>query len=249
MTRSARDLAAVLPHMVAIVDAGLKDDCAAVLAGGDIASLRIGVPVNWFIDNVDDAVMANWQAALATLQSHGCTLVKLPEIPVEPLHKAGWTVLLSELATLHSERLDRADLFDRGLLVRLKQGMEISAADYGKALQTRVKAQRVFLEAMADVDVIITPGIGGEAGSLDTLTVDINGVPVSFQDVISRNTMIFDFTGFPALMLPSGLGTRGLPTGIQIVGRPQADGLCLKAGAAFQSVTSHHLMLPPGVQP
>jgi aspartyl-tRNA(Asn)/glutamyl-tRNA(Gln) amidotransferase subunit A len=111
-------------------------------------------------------------------------------------------------------------------------------------LQTRVGAQQIFLDAMDGVDLIITPGIGGEAGSLATLTVDIDGTPFAFQDIISRNTMIFDFTGFPALMLPSGLGASGLPTGIQIVGRPNADALCLKVGVAFQAATAHHLNAP-----
>jgi aspartyl-tRNA(Asn)/glutamyl-tRNA(Gln) amidotransferase subunit A len=249
MARSARDIAMVLPHMAAEPDAELQAECMAILADvPDLKGMRIGVPVNWFIETVDSAVLQNWRDALDVFASLGCTLLDLPEIPVAPLHDAGWTVLLSELAAYHAERIDRADLFDKGLVVRLRQGMEISAARYGKALQTRNHAQDVFLEAMADVDLIITPGLGGEAGTLETLTVDVDGTPFAFQDIISRNTMIFDFTGFPALMLPSGLGGSGLPTGIQIVGRPGRDGLCLKAGTAFQAATAHHLNAPASLQ-
>jgi aspartyl-tRNA(Asn)/glutamyl-tRNA(Gln) amidotransferase subunit A len=59
--------------------------------------------------------------------------------------------------------------------------------------------------------------------------------------------MIFDVTGLPALMLPSGPGRTGLPTGIQIVGRPGDDALCLRLGAAFQSITAFHHAVPPGL--
>jgi aspartyl-tRNA(Asn)/glutamyl-tRNA(Gln) amidotransferase subunit A len=58
--------------------------------------------------------------------------------------------------------------------------------------------------------------------------------------------MMFDLTGFPALMLPSGLGRCGMPTGMQIVARPGADALCLRVGAAFQEATQHHRLTPPG---
>jgi aspartyl-tRNA(Asn)/glutamyl-tRNA(Gln) amidotransferase subunit A len=56
--------------------------------------------------------------------------------------------------------------------------------------------------------------------------------------------MPFDYTGQPALMLPSGLGSSGLPVAIQIVGKLYDDALCLSVGAAFQRLTNHHLNTP-----
>lgn len=248
MTRSARDLALVLPHMVAVPDATLAARCAALVAGTpDIAGVRIGVPSRWFTDLVSAPVLANWRVSLDVLAGLGAVLVDLPPIDVAPLHEAGWTILLAELAAHHEPRHSQGHLFDRGLLARLEQGMRISAGAYGRALATRRRAQEVFLAAMerAGADLIATPGLGGEAGDLATLTLDIDGVAHGFQDVLSRNTMVFDLTGFPALMLPAGLGAAGLPTGLQIVGRPGADALCLEAGIAFQAATAHHGLLPP----
>ncbi|WP_320199605.1 amidase [Agrobacterium sp. rho-13.3] len=247
MARSARDIARVLPFMTVHTEPELAAQCAAVLAGGGLDGLRIGVPVNWFTEMVDDAVLANWESALKTFEAVGCTLFPLPTIDISLWHEAGWIILQSELATLHSARLDRAELFDAALLHRLRNGLAFSAVDYARALQLRAEAQTGFMGAMADVDLVVTPGVGGEAGSLDSLTVDVNGESHSFQTLISRNTMIFDVTGLPALMLPAGLGRFGLPTGIQIIGRPQADALCLRLGAAFQRVTEFHRLTPPGL--
>jgi aspartyl-tRNA(Asn)/glutamyl-tRNA(Gln) amidotransferase subunit A len=247
MTRSAGDIARVLPFMAVEPDISLIADCETALSTTTLTGLRIGVPVNWFIELVDTAVLDNWMTSVDVLRSLGCVVTPLPALDIAPFHADGWTVLLSELAAHQSERLDRASLFDRGLLARLEQGLAISAGDYGRALQRRKAAQDMMLSAMDDVDLIVTPGLGGEAGSLETLTVDVDGRAHAFSEIISRNTMIFDYTGFPALMLPSGLGRSGLPTGMQIVGRPGADALCLKAGVAFQAATTHHLNSPAGI--
>jgi aspartyl-tRNA(Asn)/glutamyl-tRNA(Gln) amidotransferase subunit A len=102
-----------------------------------------------------------------------------------------------------------------------------------------------MLRAMETVDVLVTPGPGGEAAFLEDLTVAVNGTRHPLQLVIPRNTMIFDYTGMPALMLPSGFGASGLPVAIQIVGKPFDDALCLRVGSAFQAATDFHLKAPP----
>lgn len=245
MARSAEDIARVLPFMMHRGGGRLASEIAALSTKGSVRGLRLGVPVSWFTDMIDQVVFGNWQSALRQFEVLGCRLVPLPHIDVEPLHDAGWVILQSELASLHAARLDRAELFDPGLLHRLKNGLAYSARDYGQALQRRTEALEAFLTAMRDVDALITPGLGGEAGHLEDLTVDINGEPHTFQSIISRNTMIFDVTGLPALMVPSGVGSTGLPTGIQIVGPPGGDALCLRLGQAFQEVTDFHRMMPP----
>ena len=246
MARSAADIARVLPYMTAQAEPELAAQCAEVITDPTVEGLRIGVPVNWFTELVDDAVLTNWHNALEMLETLGCTLVPLPTIDISPWHDAGWTILQSELATLHSPRLDRAELFDTALLHRLRNGLALTAVDYASALQVRAQAHFGFLNAMNDVNLVVTPGVGGEAGRLDSLTIDVSGEAQSFQSLISRNTMIFDLTGLPALMVPSGLGKSGLPTGMQIVGRPKADALCLRLGAAFQNATDFHRLTPPG---
>jgi aspartyl-tRNA(Asn)/glutamyl-tRNA(Gln) amidotransferase subunit A len=56
---------------------------------------------------------------------------------------------------------------------------------------------------------------------------------------------LFNVTGIPALALPIGLGSDGLPMGMQIAARPFEEGMCLRVGHAFQGMTDHHLAWPP----
>jgi aspartyl-tRNA(Asn)/glutamyl-tRNA(Gln) amidotransferase subunit A len=90
----------------------------------------------------------------------------------------------------------------------------------------------------------VTPGVGSEAASLEDMTVTVNGERHPLQLVLPHNTMIFDYTGLPALMLPAGQGASGLPVAIQIVGKPYDDALCLSLGSAFQRATAFHRMAP-----
>jgi len=60
-----------------------------------------------------------------------------------------------------------------------------------------------------------------------------------------RRTAPFNLLGTPALSVPCGFSSEGLPIALQIVGRDFEDGLVLRAGHAFQTRTDWHLRRPP----
>jgi aspartyl-tRNA(Asn)/glutamyl-tRNA(Gln) amidotransferase subunit A len=55
----------------------------------------------------------------------------------------------------------------------------------------------------------------------------------------------FNLTGYPALAIPSGFTSTGLPLSTQIVGAPFAEALVLRVGHAYQQTTDFHLQVPP----
>ena len=74
--------------------------------------------------------------------------------------------------------------------------------------------------------------------------MSVDGERFNLHDVIPRNTRLFDYVGFPALMMPAGTAPDGLPVGVQLVARPWDDRLVLSAAAAFQRTTTHHCAVP-----
>jgi len=234
MGLSAADLLQIMPAL-------------ADMPSRSLGPLRIGVPDGWFTDKVDAAVLGGWHNALRVMeQTLGATCVPIQTDQLfgdmATNHTVGWTILMGELsASQHSNAVNRK-IQDDGLQSRIATGDAISAKDYIMARSHRTALIERVMENW-DVDLIVMPGLGGEAGHLDDLMIDVNDTKLGF-DAISRNTMIWDLTGFPALMLPSGVGRTGLPTGIQLVGRPNDDALCLAFGAAFQAITEHHLICP-----
>jgi aspartyl-tRNA(Asn)/glutamyl-tRNA(Gln) amidotransferase subunit A len=247
MARSVDDLARVIPWIAGPdgVDPTAVGAYAADRARADMRDLRVGVPEGWFVDLQDDAVLAAWREALAVLESLGARLVPIDLGDIETPHSDGYLLLMCELASLQEPDLDRIDAFDVGARARIEQGLNFTATQYLRAMRRRPLVLQRILKAMDGVDVIVTPGLGGEAALLDELTVEVNGVRHPLQMVVPRNTMIFDYTGLPALMAPSGLGKTGLPVAIQIVGKPYDDALCLSVGSAFQRATDHHRRAPP----
>ncbi|MET7247321.1 amidase [Methylobacterium sp. EM32] len=248
MARSAADLARVMPWIAGPdgADPHAAGRYDATRARG-LSGLRVGVPDGWFTAMQDEAVLVAWQAMLRELERQGARLVPVDLGSVATAHQDGYTIVMAELAALQEPDLDRAASLDPGARARMEQGRLFSATDYLRALRRRPVVLAQVLDALRDVDVLVTSGLGGEATSLDTLTIEVNGEAHPLQAVLPRNTMLFDYTGLPALMLPTGLGRTGLPVAAQVVGKPFDDALCLGVGAAFQRETGHHLARPPEV--
>jgi aspartyl-tRNA(Asn)/glutamyl-tRNA(Gln) amidotransferase subunit A len=242
MARSVADLARVLPVLAG--PDGLDPLAAArrpdLSPRADISGLRIGVPRNWFTERCDAAILAAWREALAVLEDAGASLhdVEIPDLALA--HEEAWVILYAELASMQESRFATMELFDPGTRDRITRGRNTAATDYLRALRRRPLIQQALLDAMATIDVLVTPGVGAEAPFLEDISVEVNGRRHPMYEITPRNTMIFDLTGFPALMLPSGVGAAGLPVAIQIAARPFDDALCLSAGIAFQARTAHH---------
>jgi aspartyl-tRNA(Asn)/glutamyl-tRNA(Gln) amidotransferase subunit A len=247
MARSADDLMRVMP-LIAGPDGHDPTSVGAydgARARTEVAGLRIGVPGGWFLEMQDAAVLSAWRAALTVFEQLGARLVEVDLGDIATAHEDGYLIMMAELASLQEPDFGRMDEFDFGARARIEQGLTLSATAYLRALRRRPLVMRRVWAALADVDVLITPGVGAEAAFLDTLTVEVNGERHPLQLVLPRNTMIFDYTGLPALMLPSGVGHSGLPVAIQIVGKAYDDALCLSVGSAFQRATEFHRAAPP----
>jgi aspartyl-tRNA(Asn)/glutamyl-tRNA(Gln) amidotransferase subunit A len=247
MARSADDLMRVMPLIVG--PDGHDPTCLGGYDGArartEMAGLRIGVPGGWFLEMQDAAVLNAWRAALGIFERQGARLADVDLGDVATAHEDGYLIMMAELASLQEPDFGRMDEFDHGARARIEQGLTFSATAYLRAMRRRPLVMRRVWGALADVDVLITPGVGAEPAFLDTLTVEVNGERFPLQLVLPRNTMIFDYTGLPALMLPSGTGRNGLPVAIQIVGKPYDDALCLSVGSAFQRATEFHRAAPP----
>ncbi len=236
MARSCADVARVLPV--------LAGPGALLPASDGAAGLRVGVADGWFVERCDAAVLDACRRAQRVLEDAGARLVPVSLPDPGEASVEGWSILYAELAACQEHRLHRMELFDRGTRDRIALGRQVAAVDYLRALRRRPAVQQAMLDAMAGVDVVLMPGAGAEAPLLPDAVVEVDGAWAPMYEVTPRNTMIFDVTGFPALMLPAGFGRSGLPVAIQLVARPFQDMLCLQAGAAFQASTQHHLALP-----
>ena len=114
-------------------------------------------------------------------------------------------------------------------------------AVYAKAQNVRPGYVRAYDRALAPVDLLVMPtcltapperpaDVGAHEGwrrQLDVLRGDVDGMV--------RNTLPFDYTGHPALTVPCGGPGRGLPVGVQLVGRYFDEATVLRAGRVIET--------------
>ena len=111
---------------------------------------------------------------------------------------------------------------------------------YAKAQNVRPTYIRAYDTALAKVDVLVMPTC--------IMTAPKNYVPETYLEAIeenletanskgSRNTLPFNYTGHPALALPVGKSSAGLPVSMQLVGRFFDDPLLMRVAFAYQNST------------
>ena len=129
--------------------------------------------------------------------------------------------------------------------ISLLTGSIIPALVYYKAQKLRSLLRQQILEALKSCDVLVLP-TGGK------LAQPIRDDPlITSKQMASRLpymfTSIFNMASTPAISVPCGFSSQGLPIGLQIAGRPGEEETVLKVAHAYEQNTPWHTMRPPPV--
>ncbi|MEM9812582.1 MAG: amidase [Pseudomonadota bacterium] len=213
-----------------------------------IDGTRIAVPRHFFegAEGLDDEALAAFDAAVATLRANGAVVdvVTLPEF--ELFNAAGRVIILAESFAIHEQDLRSRPLdFGRLTHARMVLGATLSAADLTQAFRVRRKlAAAVNQDILGRYDAIVTASSLGPAGRFDE-------IPTETLPAHAMQTMPFNVTGNPAMSIPTGFTSGGLPLSMQIVGKPFAEADVLRIGHAFETATGllHHRPAPPLSEP
>ncbi len=128
---------------------------------------------------------------------------------------------------------DRWDEFDASLRVQLQAGEHVTAAQYIASQRARYEAAAAFDDLLTPGTVIITPTCNTDSWLKEgPLPTSAGGV---LSPAITLNTMDSNFTGHPAMSVPLGQDSHGVPFGLQIIAPRFADGLAFGLAAALES--------------
>jgi aspartyl-tRNA(Asn)/glutamyl-tRNA(Gln) amidotransferase subunit A len=214
---------------------------------GDLRGLRVGVPVNYFLDGADQPVVAAMDAALQVLAGRGAVVSRF-ELPLmDAVAAYGGIVSRVEASAIHADWM-RTDpqAYGAHISARLYAGYAIPATYYVEALSRRGPILRAFAaEVFAKVDVLVTPTIRTCLPTLAETDID-HGPPGTEHRfmAVSANTRPFNYLGLPAISVPCGFDPNGLPIGLQIAGRPFGEGRILRVADAYQADTHWHRARP-----
>ena len=182
------------------------------------AGYRLAVPRGWF-DDLDEETRLAWQQVSAGIEE-----IDFPTY--RELGAPGSTILSAEAAALHRERVEQhPDRFGRDVLANLKQGLELKAIDYLRALEEQEQLSNEVEGAMDGIDALLVPATPRVA----PLIADSDGV----RPLLTRFTRPFNVTGQPILTIPAP--TTGLPVGIQVIGRFGEDARLAEVAAWLEA--------------
>ena len=270
VTRDVRDCALLLqaiaghdPLDSTSVDIPVPDYAASLIP--DLKGVRIGLPKEYFIAGLDADVHAAVEAAVATCRALGADIVEvsLPhtEYAVACYYLIATAEASSNLARYDGVRFGRRAASGGGLIDMYMQsraegfGSEVKRrimlgtyalssgyydAYYLKAQKVRTLVRQDFLAAFEQVDVLLTPVAPTPAFGLGEKTAD--PLQMYLSDIF---TIPVNLAGTCALSLPCGVSPNGLPIGLQLIGKPFAEGELLRAAYAYEQATEWHKRTAP----
>ena len=245
MARTAADCAVLLDVVAGSSDRdpfASKRRLSAVEAAEDLV---LGVPDDGFFDGFDTdpevrAVMDEAAEVLATIVA-GVRAVRVPNTAEH--FDAGAAIVFAESAALLDElRASRNELIGEEPRAIMESGAAIPGTALAAAQAKRTAFERAYLNVFDDqgVDLIIAPVTPNQV--LDHGAVELGGVPLI--PATTQFTFPVNAAGLPAIALPGGFASDGMPVGFQIIGRPYADRTLAAVGEAFQHRTDHHNKAP-----
>ncbi len=250
MTRTVADAAALL-DIITGFDArdwsAMPTPATSFLAGLDdgVAGLRIGFSPNLGFGRNDPEIDAAVAAAVHALADAGARVERAdpgfddPIMHFEVLWYSGEAKVLQAYGNIEDSWADR---IDPALRRTAAVGATYSASDYLDAMAVRMQLGQLMGRFHESYDVLVTPTLPLPAFAAGR---DVPaGWPSPDWATWTPYTYPFNLTQQPALSVPCGFTSAGLPVGLQIVGPRHADALVLRVGQAYQSVTDWHHKTP-----
>ena len=226
ITRSVEDAAIVL-NAIAEKPAKFRENLPL-----GVSKFTVGIPRKYFFENLDPQILAAVEQAIQQLTELGYVIRDL-ELPVNEDR----TVFLFESHAYHLDKIASSpELYDPETLRRVRVGDEITEAVYRSALLELQKTRHEIVGKIREVNVLITPTTPIPTPRISDLTEDISRLRPA-EIVLLRNTRPMNVWGLPAISVPCGVTSQGLPIGLQIAGAPGKEGTILRAARAFEQLT------------
>jgi aspartyl-tRNA(Asn)/glutamyl-tRNA(Gln) amidotransferase subunit A len=237
--------------------------CTAALTKG-VKGLRIGVPKEYFIKGLDAEVESAVRTAVKEIEKLGATVVPV-SLPHTEHSLAVYYVLAPAEASSNLARFDgirygyrvpdakdlkdlyyrsRSEGFGKEVKRRIMVGAFVLStgyydAYYLRAQKVRTLVARDFTNAFTQCDVIASPVAPTTAFKIGEKTND--PIAMYLSDVF---TIPVNLAGLPGMSIPCGMDSKGLPVGLQLIGKPWDEETLFRVAGAYEAATDWHKKRP-----
>ena len=260
IAKDVRDCAIMLKNMAGYDE---KDATSAKVdvpdfekfLSGNVKGMRIGIPKEYRVDGLNEEVASYWDKASEMLKDRGAEIVEI-SLPNTKYALATYYIIAPAEASSNLARYDglrygnrvdgnsidemyinsRTKGFGKEVKRRIMVGTYVLSAGYYDAYF--LKAQKVrrlirddFVKAFEKCDVILTPTSPVAAFPIGDKTMQDDPIAMWLNDVY---TVSVSLAGLPAMSLPIGLNKKGLPLGMQIIGKAFDEQSVFEAASALE---------------
>lgn len=254
LARTAADVAAI----VEVIRGPDERDPATLGAASGPLSNQIRQPVRgltinrvrgYYDESLDTQIDATLTQFCKTLAELG---VKVEESRIDNMdteHAMAQITLTCEASTeFHAALTHHPEQIAPQVRARISSGLECMATDYVRARYQRKAIRDAWVKAaIGNADLALLPIF---PIPVPTISATTEGTPEQVADTIgllTRNTRAINYLGLPALAIPAGICSNGLPIGVQLVGRPWTEHRLLQIAHAFQAITKWHQISTQGL--
>jgi aspartyl-tRNA(Asn)/glutamyl-tRNA(Gln) amidotransferase subunit A len=237
MTRTVADAAALYEATAGYDDAdptssGREVDNVSEHLDEPPASLKVGLPREYFLEGNDPEVDALFQGAVKSLETLGMAPVQVSIPEVRHQFVCRNVISFAEATSYHEPNLrERPHDYGENTRDLLRLGLTIRATEYLSAQRARRRIVEAFKKAFQSIDVLVCPSSPAPAPRIEATSLS-NGEEL--RAGLLRLTSPFNTVGFPAISVPCGYTSSGLPASLQIVARPFEESLLLKVAHAYE---------------
>jgi len=191
-----------------------------------IAGLKIGIPTEFFLDDVDASVSEAFDQARDSFAKLGATIVPVTLGEARQAAQVTPRIIVADAADYYRHAIEhQPDLIGEEVMRRMKLGFDVTGVEYASHMRFMYRWRR---------QVVGTPAP----------TVAESDDLLRLVGRITPFTMCWALAAVPTLALPAGFSSAGLPVSVQLAAPEFCEKLLFRAGFAFQSVTSHHSATP-----
>lgn len=204
----------------------------------EIKSLRVGiVKAHFDLPQLEGDVAGSIRDVIAKLQSEGAEIIEVDDRGFQELEETFEDILLFEAWQVHGEKVTSDPKHYGAETLRLLQNAKSVTEDaYRKASARRIELLPEALKIYEGIDVLLTPAAPYVAPAttppMDTPEGAVEGA----------YTSIFNITGDPAISIPCGLNSEGLPIGVQLATAKGTDMQLLSIAQAIEELLNFHLV-------
>lgn len=223
----------------AILDQVLRGEKISSLHTASLSGLRVGVPANYMLDNLDNDVATAFSHALKQLSASGAVISKVHFKSLSRLEEmiSNGGIVAAEAYAWHRDLLTKqASLYDPLIRKRIEAGKNITKLEYEKLLLKREELSLLFADESSEFDVLAMPTVPIVAPAIMTLADEDEYYRIN--KLLLRNTSPANMFGSGAISLPIH-SKEEAPVGLMLMGHRNADRRLFEIAQGVSKMSVH----------